>query len=97
MNIHPKKSLGQNFLNSGGAINTIVETGRLKKGDTVLEIGPGKGALTKKLLETGADVFAIEKDDLLIPVLEELFEKEISSGKLRLIHGDVLELSLIHI
>ncbi|MEI6478653.1 MAG: 16S rRNA (adenine(1518)-N(6)/adenine(1519)-N(6))-dimethyltransferase RsmA [bacterium] len=91
MNIHPKKSLGQNFLNSGGAINTIVETGRLKKGDTVLEIGPGKGALTKKLLETGADVFAIEKDDLLIPVLEELFEKEISSGKLRLIHGDVLE------
>lgn len=89
--IQAKKSLGQNFLNSDGALSGIIEAGKVKRGDTVLEIGPGKGALTKKLLETGAKVFAIEKDDRLIPVLEELFAKEIKSGKFTLIHGDVLE------
>ena len=89
--IFAKKSLGQNFLNSDGALSAIIEAGKVKKGDTVLEIGPGKGALTKKLLETGAKVYAIEKDDRLIPILEELFAKEIKSGKFTLIHGDVLE------
>ena len=79
-NIFAKKSLGQNFLNSDGALSAIIEAGKVKKGDTILEIGPGKGALTKKLLETGAKVLAIEKDDRLIPVLEELFSKEIKSG-----------------
>lgn len=89
--IFAKKSLGQNFLNSDGALAAIILAGKVSKGDTVLEIGPGKGALTKKLLATGAKVFAIEKDDRLIPVLEELFVKEIKSGKFTLIHGDVLE------
>ena len=89
--IQAKKSLGQNFLNSDGALSAIIEAGKVKKGDTVLEIGPGKGALTKNLLKTGAKVLAIEKDDRLIPVLEEMFEKEIKSGKFTLIHGDVLE------
>ena len=92
-NIFAKKSLGQNFLNSDGALSAIILAGKVSKGDTVLEIGPGKGALTRKLLETGAKVYAIEKDDRLIPVLEELFAKEIKTGKLTLIHGDVLEFS----
>ena len=90
-NIFAKKSLGQNFLNSDGALSAVILAGKVSKGDIVLEIGPGKGALTRKLLETGAKVYAIEKDDRLIPVLEELFAKEIKSEKLTLIHGDVLE------
>jgi len=89
--IKAKKSLGQNFLNSDGALDAIIKAGRVVKGDTVLEIGPGKGALTKRLLNAGANVIAIEKDDRLIPVLEELFVKEIKSKQLILIHGDILE------
>ncbi len=91
LGVRAKKSLGQNFLNSDGALSAIIEAGKVKKGDTVLEIGPGKGALTKNLLKTGAKVLAIEKDDRLIPVLQEMFAKEIKSGKFSLIHGDVLE------
>ncbi len=89
-----KKSLGQNFLNSDGALDAIIKAGRVVKGDTVLEIGPGKGALTKRLLNAGANVIAVEKDDRLIPLLEELFSKEIKSKKLTLIHGDVLDLDV---
>ena len=89
--IKAKKSLGQNFLNSDGALDAIIKAGRVTKGDKVLEIGPGKGALTKRLLETGANVVAVEKDDRLIPILEDLFAKEINTKKLTLIHGDVLK------
>lgn len=86
-----KKSLGQNFLKSKPALKKMVSSGTISKGDTVLEIGPGKGALTTELLETGATVLAIEKDDRLIPVLQELFASQIESGQLQLIHGDALE------
>jgi 16S rRNA (adenine1518-N6/adenine1519-N6)-dimethyltransferase len=92
--IDAKKSLGQNFLNSDGALDAIIKAGRVVKGDTVLEIGPGKGALTKRLLEAGANVIAVEKDDRLIPVLEDLFANEIKAKKLKLIHGDILELDV---
>lgn len=87
-----KKSLGQNFLTSQSAVQAIVCAGEVKKGDTVLEIGPGKGVLTKELLKTGAIVVAVEKDDRLIIPLHEEFKKEIQAGKLILIHGDVLDL-----
>lgn len=86
-----KKSLGQNFLNSDGALDAIISAGKISKNDIVLEIGPGKGALTKRLLTAGASVIAVEKDDRLIPTLEELFAKEIKSKKLTLIHGDILD------
>lgn len=86
-----KKSLGQNFLNNPGALTKIVEAGELKPGEIVLEIGPGKGALTEKLLETGAKVIAVEKDDRLVPFLEEKYGK---NPHFKLIHGDILELSL---
>jgi 16S rRNA A1518/A1519 N6-dimethyltransferase RsmA/KsgA/DIM1 with predicted DNA glycosylase/AP lyase activity len=88
--IKAKKSLGQNFLNSDGALDTIIKAGRVTKNDTILEIGPGKGALTKRLLDTGANVIAIEKDYRLIPFLQQLFAKEIKTKKLTLIHADVL-------
>lgn len=89
-----KKSLGQNFLNSPHAIQDIVEAGEIKDGDSILEIGPGKGALTSALLKTRAHVFAIEKDDRMIPFLQEKFAQEISNNKLTLIHGDVLEMEI---
>ncbi len=86
-----KKSLGQNFLHSDGALTKIIKAGKLKKEDIVLEIGPGRGALTKKLLETGVTVLAVEKDNVLVPYLQELFKKQIKKQQLRIIHADILD------
>src|SRR3989344_1279216 len=90
--IGAKKSLGQHFLTSRRAIWQIVGAGKIVAGETVLEIAPGKGVLTKALLESGARVVAIEKDRELVELLEKTFEKEIAVGGLKLINGDVLEL-----
>lgn len=86
-----KKHLGQHFLTSQKALFDMVTAGEIKSGDLVLEIGPGKGVLTKELLEKGAHVIAIEKDTELIPLLKEKFEKEIDSGKLIILHKDILQ------
>lgn len=89
--IKAKKSLGQNFLRSKDFLNLIVKTGDINKGEIVLEIGPGDGAMTEELLKTGANIIAIEKDRELIPFLSEKFKKEIESGIFKIIEGDVLE------
>lgn len=86
-----KKSLGQNFLKSEKALGDMVRAGNISAKDIVLEIGPGKGALTAKLLETGAKVIAIEKDRELIPLLQETFATYIASGQLELLEADILE------
>lgn len=84
-----KKSLGQNFLTSRAVIRDIVDAAGVKEGNDVLEIGPGRGALTEALLSRGARVTAIEKDERLIPVLEKRFEKEIGEGRLKLLCADI--------
>ncbi len=89
-----KKSLGQNFLKSKRALSEIISAGEVNHDDLVLEIGPGQGALTEKILETGAKVIAVEKDDRLISLLNEKFIKETNSGQFTLIHGDILDLDL---
>lgn len=91
--IFAKKSLGQNFLRSTKALRQIVEAAQLTPKDKVIEIGPGEGVLTENLLKTGASVIAIEKDDRLIPILEEKFKKELENGQLTLIHDDALQIS----
>lgn len=85
-----KKSLGQHFLRSERALVAIVEAGKVVEKDVVLEIGPGQGALTEKLLATGCQVFAVEKDNSLYELLKNKFQKEISSGQLILIDDDIL-------
>jgi len=90
-----KKSLGQNFLKSERALSKIIEAGDIKSGETVLEIGPGLGALTERLLATGARVLAIEKDDNLYESLKQKFSQEITEGKLILIHDDILNFEAI--
>ena len=85
-----KKSLGQHFLRSERALAKIIEVGQLTPQDTVLEIGPGQGILTEKLLETGSKVIAVEKDDELDKFLSQKFVREINSGRLDLIHEDIL-------
>lgn len=68
--------LGQHFLTGAWAAAKLVEAARIGAEDTVLEIGPGKGALTKEILKTGARVIAIEKDPLLVEYLRENFPHE---------------------
>jgi 16S rRNA (adenine1518-N6/adenine1519-N6)-dimethyltransferase len=85
-----KKSLGQHFLKSERALNVIVESGEINRGDVVLEIGPGLGALTEKLLAEEAEVLAVEKDDNLFTFLQEKFARDIEEGRLKLQHEDIL-------
>lgn len=87
-----KKSLGQNFLRSEKAIASIIRAGEVKEGDIVLEIGPGEGALTNALLDNGAWVIAVEKDDELFSNLKENYALEIEENRFEIMHGDILEL-----
>jgi 16S rRNA (adenine1518-N6/adenine1519-N6)-dimethyltransferase len=89
-----KKSLGQNFLKSEIALRKIIEAGDIRKDDVILEIGPGKGALTEKLLEQASLVIAVEKDRELFEFLQTKFEKEILSGQLKLISEDILNFNI---
>ena len=86
-----KKSLGQNFLKSEKALSSIVDAADVTADDVILEIGPGHGALTERLMFFAGKVIAIEKDDELYEELKKKYEEEISAGKLDLIHGDALE------
>lgn len=86
-----KKNLGQNFLKSQEALRMMCTAGEVNDKDTILEIGPGKGALTEKLLEKASLVIAIEKDHDLIEILKEKFSTELKNKKLEIIEGDCLE------
>lgn len=90
--VRAKKSLGQNFLNSKNVANDIVRAARLTPSDTILEIGPGKGFLTAELLASGAQVIAVEKDERMMPLLQETFSEAIQQKKLVLIYGDIVKL-----
>ncbi len=85
-----KKSLGQNFLTSRGVARDIVAAADITPDDIVLEIGPGKGFLTEYLLQKSGGVIAVEKDDRMVEYLKDKFAEEISGGKLKLVHEDIL-------
>ncbi len=91
MELRAKKSLGQHFLSSPSALAKIIEAANLKKGELVLEIGPGTGILTQALLAAGAKIIAVEKDDRAIEVLNEKFAESVAAGDLKIISGDILE------
>ncbi|MEX1013261.1 MAG: 16S rRNA (adenine(1518)-N(6)/adenine(1519)-N(6))-dimethyltransferase RsmA [Waddliaceae bacterium] len=84
----PKKSLSQNFLIDGNVIKKILAAASVKKGDLVLEIGPGPGALTQGLIEIGAEVIAVEKDRAFARALQNDFKT------LTVYEDDILQFSL---
>lgn len=90
-----KKSMGQNFLKSQEALRMMCIAGEVNDKDIILEIGPGKGALTEKLLEKASKVIAVEKDRDLIEILKEKFIEEIENGKLILLNEDILNFDLV--
>ena len=94
MTIKTKKSLGQNFLRSKEIINIIIETSDIKDKDVVLEIGPGEGVLTEKILEKSDEVIVVEKDDRLIDFLNDKCIDEVKTKKLKIIHQDILEFDI---
>jgi 16S rRNA (adenine1518-N6/adenine1519-N6)-dimethyltransferase len=61
----PKRFLGQNFLVDGNIVRKSLELAEVRAGDVVVEVGPGLGTLTSALLETGAEVWAVERDRTL--------------------------------
>lgn len=81
------KSLGQNFLHDAHQLDRIVAAAELTRADRVLEIGPGLGPLTERLLEKAGEVLAIEKDARLVPILRERF----GQSHLQLLHEDALD------
>lgn len=84
---HLKKSLGQNFLIDENILRKIIHSASIQPNDTVLEIGPGAGALTSLLLEK-AKVIAVEKDDFFADKLKRL------SGNLTVYQQDILKFDL---
>lgn len=85
--------LGQHFLNAQWVARDLVRSVGIREKETIIEVGPGRGALTKELLAQGATVTAIEKDSTLIPVLHEAFAQELSSGQFKLVEGDIRDVT----
>jgi 16S rRNA (adenine1518-N6/adenine1519-N6)-dimethyltransferase len=83
----PRKRFGQNFLRDQHVLDRIVNAAELQEGDRILEIGPGAGALTNRLLETGLPVLAIEIDRDLGATLQERADKNLA-----VVVGDALRM-----
>jgi len=78
MKILPKKSLGQNFLIDSQILNMIVELGKIKSNDIVLEVGPGTGNLTEIILKKKPKkLVVVEKDKNLSLILKKRFNNEV--------------------
>ncbi len=86
MTLFFKKSLGQNFLIDKKIINLIIEIGNIEDKDSILEVGPGDGSLTKRLLEEDPkNLTVIEKDKRLVDILKEKFD-----GKITILNEDMM-------
>ena len=90
-NIKANKSLGQNFLISQEVVDNIIEASEISEKDLVIEIGPGLGTLTKRLLEQAGKVICVELDTNMINILEERF---FLYKNLEIINQDILKVDL---
>lgn len=86
-----KKKFGQNFLTSEEILEEIISKAKISKDDIILEIGPGIGTLTSKLLETGAEVISVEVDLELIRPLKERF---FMYNNFTIISADILKIDI---
>lgn len=90
--ISPRKGLSQNFLIDGNIVRKSMALANVSANDVILEIGPGPGALTEALLESGAFVIAVEKDPVLASALQRLTG---SQGRLDIFCDDILTFPLV--
>ena len=89
--IHANKSLGQNFLINEEVINQIIEKAEIDEKDLLIDIGPGLGTLTSRLLEKAGKVICVELDDRMITILNDRFKLY---NNFELIHDDILKVNL---
>ena len=85
-----RANLGQHFLTDTSVVDKIIDAAALSINDTVLEIGPGKGVLTEKLIEAAGKIVAVEKDEELCRYLKKKFD----ASNLELIQDDIRNFSL---
>ncbi|GAA0367272.1 16S rRNA (adenine(1518)-N(6)/adenine(1519)-N(6)) -dimethyltransferase RsmA [Alkalibacterium iburiense] len=90
-NLSAKKSLGQNFIIDTNILENIVSAGDISDETTVIEVGPGIGALTEQLAKKAKHVFAFEIDDRLLSVLDDTLSPY---GNVTILHQDVLDVDL---
>lgn len=90
-NITANKKLGQNFLINDDVIEKIISSANIEQNDIIIEIGPGLGTLTKRLLEKAGKVIAIEIDSKMINILNDRFKQ---CDNFVLINQDVLKTDL---
>ena len=88
---YAKKSFGQNFLVDTDYISRVIEAAELSRDDIVIEIGPGRGALTRELVKRAGQVIAVELDADLVPVLQQQFAAD---SNFELIQADILKLEI---
>ena len=89
-NLFPNKIRGQNFLISETVLNTIIRTAATNKEELILEVGPGLGSLTERLVEDSKKVIALEIDHNFQKVLNKLEKKH---SNLEIIWQDILSLT----
>jgi 16S rRNA (adenine1518-N6/adenine1519-N6)-dimethyltransferase len=89
--IRPVKALGQNFLQENSALLKIMDASQVVPTDTVLEIGPGLGSLTRYLALSAKKVIAVELDKALLPILAEVLK---GYDNVSVVQGDILKLSV---
>lgn len=85
--LKPKDYMGQNFLIDKDVLGEIVKTADLKSTDVVLEVGPGLGVLTKELASRSREVWAVEKDSKLVPILKT---ELLGQNNIHIINDDIL-------
>ncbi len=86
--LRPDKGLGQNFLIDEGALQRVAAAADIQPSETVLEIGPGLGSLTRHLAQYARRVVAVELDGALLPPLKEVLSP---FANVCIIHGDILQ------
>lgn len=94
--LRPDRKLGQNFLQDDFALEAIAAAAEIQREDTILEIGPGLGSLTRHLAASAREVIAVELDPDLIPPLRAVTQPY---GNVHIVQGDILKLSpgeLVH-
>jgi 16S rRNA (adenine1518-N6/adenine1519-N6)-dimethyltransferase len=91
LGFHPSRALGQNFLIDRNILDILIESAGVTRDDTVLEVGPGLGVVTERLLDQAGQLIAVEKDHRLYAYLQDLLS---GRDRLDLIQGDVLEVGI---
>ncbi|KKS26114.1 MAG: Ribosomal RNA small subunit methyltransferase A [Parcubacteria group bacterium GW2011_GWA2_42_11] len=92
--LSPNKLLGQNFLVDRLALAKIISAAELSKDDTVLEVGPGLGILTRELAKNAGRVVAVEKDKQLAAIMQNILQEE-KINNVEIIAGDILKFSML--